>query len=94
MVKTFVISFVAAIVATLAGYCLCQSEAFVLHYCALVFTTTLGSTVCTFCFWEDLSDTLEGYDEESKRSIIGDNISFTIMVWLLPVAIFSIGLLN
>lgn len=94
MFKVVFISFVAAIVATLAGYCLCQSEVFKLHYCALVFVTTFGAMICTVAFWSDLKSTLEGYSKDSKRSIIGDNIAFTILSWILPISIFVIGLLR
>lgn len=94
MIKQIILCFVVAIAMTVAGAALCQSEAFVLYYCALVFVTTFGAMICTVAFWSDLKSTLEGYDAESKRSIMGDTIAFTIMTWLLPISIFVIGLLR
>ena len=94
MVKTSIISFVAAIVATLAGYYLCQSEKFVMHYCALVFVSTFGAMICTCAFWSDLKDTLDGCSKDSKISIIGDLIAFTILSWILPISIFFIGFIK
>lgn len=94
MVKQFILCFVAAIAVTVAGAALCQSESFVWHYCALVFVTTFGAMVCTVAFWSDLKSTLDGLSEDSKKSIIGDNIAFTIMAWILPISIFFIGFLK
>lgn len=94
MVKQFILCFVVAIAITVAGYYLCQSESFVMHYCAIVFTTVFAAMVCTVAFWSDLKNTLDGYSEDSKRSIIEDNIAFTIMAWLLPIGVFAIGLIK
>ena len=92
MIKQVVLCFVVAIAMTVAGAALCQSESFMVHYCAFVFTTTFGAMVCTVAFWSDLKNTLEGFSEESKKSIIGDNIAFTILSWVLPISIFLVGL--
>lgn len=94
MVKQILLCFVVAIAMTVAGFYLCQSEKFVMHYCVLVFTTVFGAMVCTIAFWSDLKDTLEGFSEDSKKSIIGDNIAFTILSWILPISIFFIGFLR
>ena len=94
MIKQILLCFVVAIAMAVAGWYLCQSENFVWHYCALVFTTVFGATMCTCCFWGDLHTTLEGYSEDSKKSIIGDNIAFTIMAWVLPISVFTIGFMK
>ena len=94
MVKQILLCFVVAIAMATAGYCLCQNEAFVMHYCALVFVSTFGAMICTCAFWSDLKGTLDGYSEDSKKSIIGDNIAFTILSWILPISIFFIGFLK
>lgn len=94
MVKQILLCFVVAIAMTVAGYYLCQSESFVEHYCALVFTTVLGAMICTCAFWSNFQDTLDGCSEDSKKSIIGDTIAFTIMSWILPISIFFIGFLK
>ena len=94
MVKQVILCFVVAIAMTIAGYYLCQSEKFVWHYCALVFTTVFGAMVCTVAFWSDLKTTLDGCSEDSKKSIIGDNIACTIMAWLLPISILAIGFMK
>ena len=93
MVKQILLCFVVAIAMTVAGAALCQSESKE-YYCALVFTTVFGAMVCTCAFWSDLKSTLDGYSEDSKKSIIGDNIAFTILSWILPISIFFIGLLK
>lgn len=93
MVKQLLLCFVVAIAITVAGAALCQNEGFVMHYCALVFICTFGAMVCTCAFWTDFQRTLEGFSEDSKRSLIGDNIAVTILAWLLPVAIFMMGIL-
>lgn len=94
MFKVMFISFVVAIAITVAGYFLCQSEAFRLYYCTLVFVTTFGGTIVTCAIWFDLPSALEGLKEDSKKSVIGDSIAMTVLNWLLPMAIFSIGLLK
>ena len=94
MIKQILLCFVVAIAMTVAGAVLCQSEMFVIHYCVLVFTTVFGAMICTCAVWSDLKDTLDGYSEDSKKSIIGDNIAFTIMAWILPMSIFFIGFLK
>ena len=94
MIKQLVLCFVIAIAMTIAGWYLCQSESSKEYYCALVFTTTFGAMVCTCAFWSDLKNTLEGLSGESKKSIIRDNIAFTIMAWILPISIFFIGFLK
>jgi len=93
MVKQIILCFVVAIAMTVAGFTLCQSEGFRVHYCALVFVTVFGAMVCTIAFWSNLQETLEGLSEDSKKSIIGDNIAMTVLTWLLPVAIFLVGVL-
>ena len=92
MIKQIILCFVVAIAMTVAGYYLCQSESFIGHYCALVFTTVFGAMVCTVAFWSDLKNTLDGCSKDSKISIIGDIIAFTILSWILPISIFFIGL--
>ena len=94
MVKQILLCFVVAIAITVAGYYLCQSEKFVMHYCALLFVTVFGATMVTCAVWFDLPSTLEGLQEDSKREVIGDSIAVTVLDWLLPIAIFSIGLLK
>lgn len=94
MIKQILLCFVVAIAMTVAGYYLCQSESSKEYYCALVFTTTFGTMVCTCAFWSDLRDTLDGYSEDSKKTIIGDTIAFTIMSWILPISIFFIGFIK
>ena len=94
MVKQIILCFVVAIAMTIAGYYLCQSEKFVMHYCALVFVSTFGAMICTCAFWSDLKSTLDGCSEDSKKSIIGDTIAFTIMSWILPISIFFIGFIK
>ena len=94
MVKQILLCFVVAIAITTAGYYLCQSESFRMHYCALVFTTVFGAMICTCAFWSDLHDILDGFSEESKKALIGDNIAFTIIAWLLPISIFAIGFMK
>jgi len=93
MVKQILLCFVVAIAMTVAGYYLCQNEGFKLHYCALLFVSTFSAMICTCAIWFDIKNTLEGYSKISRRSIISDNIAFTIMAWLLPAVIFIIGIL-
>lgn len=94
MVKQILLCFVVAIAMTVAGAALCQNESFVQYYCTLVFVCTFSAMVCTCAFWYDIKNTLEGYSEETRKSIIGDNIAFTIMAWLLPISIFAVGLIK
>ena len=94
MVKQIILCFVVAIAMTIAGFYLCQSEVFRLYYCALVFVTTFGGTIVTCAIWSDLPSSLEGLKEDSIKSIIGDSIAMTVLNWLLPIAVFSIGLLK
>ena len=94
MVKQVILCFVVAIATAVAGYCLCQNEAFVMHYCAMVFVCTFGAMVCTCAFWVDFKETLEGYDADSRKSLIGDNIAFTVIAWLLPISVFAIGFMK
>lgn len=93
MIKQLVLCFVVAIAATVAGNALCQNEGFAVHYCALVFITVFGAMVCTCAFWSDFQRTIDGFSEDSKRALIGDNVAVTILAWLLPVAIFLIGVI-
>lgn len=94
MIKQIILCFVVAIAMTVAGYYLCQSEAFKLYYCTLVFVTTFGATIVTCAVWFDLPSTLEGLKEDSKKEVIGDSIAMTVLDWLLPISIFFIGFLK
>lgn len=94
MVKQVSLCFVVAIAATIAGFYLCQSEGFRVHYCAMLFVVTFGAMICTCAFWSNIEETLEGYSEETKKSIIGDNIAFTIVSWILPISMLLVGLLK
>lgn len=94
MVKQVSLCFVVAIAMTIAGAALCQNESFKAHYCAMLFVCTFGAMVCTCAFWADLQNTLEGYSEETRKSIISDNIAFTIVAWILPISMLAIGLMK
>lgn len=94
MVKQIVLCFVVAIAMTLAGFIFCQNEGFKLHYCALLFVCTFGASVVSCCIWSDLKESLNGLSKDSKKEMIGDSISFTVLAWVLPLSLLAIELIK
>lgn len=94
MVKQVSLCFVVAIAATIAGFYLCQSEGFRVHYCTMLFVVTFVAMICTCAFWSNIKETLEGFPKETKKSIIEDSIAFTIVAWILPISMLAVGLMK